>query len=124
METLLVIALNEQSVSYKPIKIITDEYPDLYRLAVDSFTNSEIENVSDFYYLGTIKPAFMETEITSVYACVADSAALELEKDFSKVVPLITLWKSDNAYDAIVVTKIMNHIYRQEFPITDPVTND
>jgi len=116
METLQVLVLSEDTISFKPLKIVTDEYPDLYQIALSSFTNNVIEAVADFYFLGRVLPPMRGSEITNAYVCVAAKEDLTEENDFAKVKSLAELWKSDDAYDALIVTKILNHVYRQEFP--------
>ena len=117
METLLVLVLSGGNISFKPLKIVSDEYPDLYQIALSMFTDREMESKSDFYFLGKIMPPMNNSEMTNAYLCVTESENVELEKDFTRTLPLETLWKSDDAYDALIVTKILNHVYRQEFPV-------
>jgi len=116
METLLVLVLSGGNISFKPLKIILDEYPDLYQVALSMFSDPELETKSDFYFLGKILPPMNNSTITNAYLCVTESENVAEDKDFSRTMPVEGLWKSDDAYDALIATKILNHVYRQEFP--------
>ena len=117
METLLVLVLTGGNISFKPLKIVTDEYPDLYHIALSMFYDREIEIKSDFYFLGKISPPMNNSKMTNAYLCVTDKDNVIGDKDFTRVLPVTDLWKSNDAYDALIATKILNQVYRQEFPI-------
>lgn len=123
METLLVMVLSGKNISFKPLKIITDEYPDLYQVALGMFSDPEMESKSQFYFLGKMLPPMHNSTITNAYLCVCDKEIISQDDDFTRVMPVENLWKSDDAYDALIATKILNHVYRQEFPIVNENLN-
>lgn len=123
METLLVMVLSGGNISFKPLKIIMDEYPDLYQVALGMFNDPDIENKSEFFFLGKILPPMNGSTITNAYLCVCERDTVSQDVDFTRTMPVENLWKSDDAYDALIATKILNHVYRQEFPIVNETLN-